>query len=46
MFSFVQKDTDPSLNALVFEREVIDFFGPRYGFDLNDLAEYIEEACW
>ncbi len=25
------------LNALEFEREVIDFFGPRYGFDLNDL---------
>ena len=25
------------LNALNFEREVIDFFGPRYGFDLDNL---------
>ncbi len=25
------------LNALNFEREVIEFFGPRYGFDVNDL---------
>ncbi len=30
-------NTDPSLNALDFEREVIEFFGPLYGFDLNDL---------
>lgn len=27
---------DPSLNALDFEREVIEFFGPLYGFDLDD----------
>ena len=25
------------LNALAFEREVIDFFGPRYGFDPDNL---------
>ena len=25
------------LNALKFERAVIDFFGPHYGFDLNNL---------
>ncbi len=25
------------LSSLEFEREVIEFFGPRYGFDLNDL---------
>ena len=30
-------NTDPSLNALDFEREVIEFFAPMYGFDLNDL---------
>jgi histidine decarboxylase len=30
-------NTDPSLNALDFEREVIEFFGPLYGFDLDDL---------
>lgn len=30
-------NTDPSLNALDFEREVIEFFAPLYGFDLNDL---------
>lgn len=24
-------------NSLVFEREVIEYFGPLYGFDLNDL---------
>lgn len=24
-------------NSLVFEREVIEHFGPLYGFDLNDL---------
>lgn len=30
-------NTDPSLNALDFEREVIEFFGPLYGFDINDL---------
>lgn len=30
-------NTDPSLNALNFEREVIEFFGPLYGFDPEDL---------
>jgi len=30
-------NTDPSLNALDFEREVIEFFGPLYGFDPDDL---------
>ena len=30
-------NTDPSLNALDFEREVIEFFAPLYGFDKNDL---------
>ena len=30
-------NNDPSLNALDFEREVIEFFAPLYGFDLNDL---------
>ncbi len=30
-------NTDPSLNALDFEREVIEFFGPLYGFDKDDL---------
>lgn len=30
-------NTDPSLNALDFEREVIEFFGPLYGFDPEDL---------
>ena len=30
-------NTDPSLNALDFEREVIEFFGPLYGYDLDDL---------
>jgi len=30
-------NTDPSLNALNFEREVIEFFGPLYGYDLDDL---------
>ena len=30
-------NTDPSLNALDFEREVIEFFGPLYGFSPEDL---------
>ena len=30
-------NTDPSLNALDFEREVIEFFGPLYGFETDDL---------
>ena len=30
-------NTDPSLNALDFEREVIEFFGPLYGFDSDNL---------
>ena len=30
-------NNDPSLNALDFEREVIEFFAPLYGFDLDDL---------
>ena len=30
-------NTDPSLNALDFEREVIEFFGPLYGFEQDDL---------
>ena len=30
-------NTDPSLNALDFEREVIESFAPMYGFDLEDL---------
>ena len=30
-------NNDPSLNALDFEREVIEFFGPLYGFDKNNL---------
>ena len=30
-------NTDPSLNALDFEREVIEFFGPLYGFEPDDL---------
>ena len=30
-------NNDPSLNALDFEREVIEFFAPLYGFDVNDL---------
>ena len=30
-------NNDPSLNALDFEREVIEFFGPLYGFDPGDL---------
>ena len=30
-------NNDPSLNALDFEREVIEFFAPYYGFDLDDL---------
>ncbi|MBQ3423909.1 MAG: aminotransferase class V-fold PLP-dependent enzyme, partial [Clostridia bacterium] len=29
--------TDPSLNALDCEREVLDSFAPMYGFDLQDL---------
>ena len=31
-------NTDPSLNALDFEREVIECFGPLYGFDPEDLS--------
>ena len=30
-------NNDPSLNALDFEREVIEFFAPLYGFDLDNL---------
>ena len=30
-------NTDPSLNALDFEREVIEFFAPLYGFDKDNL---------
>lgn len=30
-------NTDPSLNALDFEREVIEFFGPMYGFEPGNL---------
>ena len=29
------------LNAMSFEREVIEFFGPHYGFDPDDLAQSI-----
>ena len=30
-------NNDPSLNALDFEREVIEYFAPQYGFDLDNL---------
>ncbi len=34
-------NNEPYANTLDFEREVIEFFGPHYGFDPDDLAQSI-----